>query len=129
MKVWLYQWLITFIINIYFSLQVASEADGYMLDYQGYRGTAGDAMQLYHMGVRFSTFDMDNDNTPHDHCARTHRGGWWYRDCDHANLNGQYKMEGQMEESADTGIEWDAWKEQYSFKSSMIRIKPTFGHL
>lgn len=40
--------------------------------------------------MKFSTYDQDNDNASHYHCARQFSGGWWFVSCHPANLNGRY---------------------------------------
>ena len=54
-------------------------------------GTPGpfDAMAGGHSlnNMYFSTFDRDND-VHGGQCAASHKGGWWYRSCQHSNLNG-----------------------------------------
>lgn len=48
----------------------------------------GDSLR-YHSGRPFSTKDKD----PHPlsiHCAKAYMGGWWYKNCYKANLNGLY---------------------------------------
>lgn len=48
----------------------------------------GDSMS-YHNGRPFST--RDRDPQPFiTRCAMSYRGGWWYRNCHEANLNGLY---------------------------------------
>ena len=106
--------------------EIASEASFYRLHYRDYSGTAGDSLGAYHQNRTFSTFDKDNDNKASEHCAEIHRGGWWYNECDLANLNGIYHHSPRLESPTDSGIEWDEWKPRYSFKSTTMRIKPTF---
>lgn len=48
----------------------------------------GDSMK-YHNGRPFSTKDKD-PNTLSIHCAKAYMGGWWYKNCYKANLNGLY---------------------------------------
>lgn len=43
----------------------------------------------YHNGRKFTTLDKDNDIAI-TNCAITHHGGWWYKNCHLANLNGKY---------------------------------------
>ncbi len=57
-----------------------------------------------------------------------HGGGWWYRDCDHANLNGAYEYVANINSPIDGGIEWDTWRARYSFKKTTMRIKPAFNY-
>ncbi|KAG8132891.1 hypothetical protein E2320_010715, partial [Naja naja] len=73
---------------IYDFFQVGSSRDRYKLSLGNYRGTAGDAM-TYHNGRKFTTVDRDNDIAI-TNCAITHHGGWWYKNCHLANLNGKY---------------------------------------
>ena len=106
--------------------QIDAEAKNYTIHYANYTGTAGDSLTDYHQGMSFSTFDRDNDRAPREHCARLHGGGWWYNECDNGNLNGYYNYDPKLKGPTDQGIEWNSWKQLYSFKETMMRIKPTF---
>ncbi|XP_061664966.1 fibrinogen alpha chain-like isoform X1 [Syngnathoides biaculeatus] len=66
-------------------VRVGPEEEGFPLHVSGYAGTSGDA--LSHSGMKFSTWDRDNDRGV-GNCAATHGGGWWYDNCRSANLNG-----------------------------------------
>ncbi|XP_075912220.1 uncharacterized protein LOC116958217 isoform X2 [Petromyzon marinus] len=68
-----------------------------------YSGTAGDSLS-YHHGRAFSTPDRDHDGAA-PHCAESYRGGWWYRNCHKANLNGRYG-----DTSHSRGVNWVAWR-------------------
>ncbi|XP_054609345.1 fibrinogen alpha chain [Dunckerocampus dactyliophorus] len=70
-------------------MSVGLEEDGYPLRLSGYSGDAGDAMTATHHGMKFSTWDRDNDGAA-GNCAATRGGGWWYNQCQSANLNGIY---------------------------------------
>uniref|UniRef100_A0A8C7YCX3 Fibrinogen C-terminal domain-containing protein n=1 Tax=Oryzias sinensis TaxID=183150 RepID=A0A8C7YCX3_9TELE len=72
----------------YTNFSVASEERNYTLTVSGYTGTAGDSMR-YHSGRPFSTRDKDPDRLE-THCAKSYLGGWWYKNCYKANLNGLY---------------------------------------
>ncbi|XP_033726181.1 ryncolin-4-like [Pecten maximus] len=52
-----------------------------------------DAMNL-HNGMQFSTYDRDNDVKNDASCASINQGGWWYRACYDANLNGRIYVNG-----------------------------------
>ena len=41
---------------------------------------AGDSL-TWHNGMKFSTFDVDNDIYDGTNCAEIHKGGWWYKGC------------------------------------------------
>nr|XP_061810697.1 fibrinogen alpha chain-like [Nerophis lumbriciformis] len=66
-------------------VSVGSEVEGYPLRISGYSGNAGDALAS-HGKMKFSTWDRDHD-TGAGNCALVHGGGWWYNDCQAANLN------------------------------------------
>ncbi|KAG7257103.1 hypothetical protein CRUP_010630, partial [Coryphaenoides rupestris] len=70
----------------YSSFQVAKE--NYRLSVAGYSGTAGDSL-TYHNHRLFSTRDRD-PATSLTRCSVSYGGGWWYRNCHQANLNGRY---------------------------------------
>ena len=41
--------------------------------------------------MMFSTYDSDHDHSGYSSgCAGNFGGGWWYNNCFHANLNGDY---------------------------------------
>ncbi|XP_078483123.1 microfibril-associated glycoprotein 4-like isoform X2 [Ciona intestinalis] len=56
----------------------------YSLEVNGYSGNARDSL-AYHNGQIFQTFDRNGGK-----CVKRDRGGWWYNNCVHANLNGLY---------------------------------------
>uniref|UniRef100_A0A182X259 Fibrinogen C-terminal domain-containing protein n=1 Tax=Anopheles quadriannulatus TaxID=34691 RepID=A0A182X259_ANOQN len=70
--------------------QFGNADDGYMLKQAtSYSGNAGDSISR-HAGMKFTTYDRDNDAAPYN-CAKKHRGGWWYhQQCVTSNLNGVY---------------------------------------
>ncbi|KAL3224077.1 hypothetical protein MRX96_026770 [Rhipicephalus microplus] len=79
-------------------------------------------------GQNFSTFDKDNDVAPSENCALRYRGGWWYKNCHLANLDGLY-LNGQHDSFAH-GIEWSlrgypARLYHYSFPSVIMMIRPS----
>ena len=73
--------------------------------------------------MSFTTNDMDNDPSPAN-CARYNRGGWWYRKCYKANLNGEYEH-GDVPDFI--GIVWDTFRgTRYSLKSASMKLLPAF---
>lgn len=64
----------------YDQFAIGNERDSYELHTLGRsEGTAGDMLRP-HVGMKFSTKDVDNDSSSIN-CARRHKGGWWYRSC------------------------------------------------
>uniref|UniRef100_A0A8D8C5E5 Fibrinogen-like protein A n=1 Tax=Culex pipiens TaxID=7175 RepID=A0A8D8C5E5_CULPI len=62
----------------YSQFGVAGEDDKYRLTVEGYLKRAGD-MLSHHNGMKFSTFDDNND--PGDIKCAQRFGGWWFRQC------------------------------------------------
>ncbi|XP_043858192.1 tenascin-X [Dromiciops gliroides] len=97
---------------------VDSAAKYYRLHLEGYHGTAGDSMS-YHSGSTFSTRDRDPNNL-HIPCAVSYRGGWWYRNCHYANLNGLY---GSVIDHQ--GVSWHSWKGfEFSIPFTEMKLRP-----
>ena len=87
-----------------------------------FSGTAGDSFS-YHNGWPFTTPDEDNDFNPDVNCALKFHGGWWFKWCHNAFLNGPY-IRGPNSYSGE-GIIWKAFKDlRYSLKSSQMKIRP-----
>ncbi|XP_058654925.1 microfibril-associated glycoprotein 4-like [Onychostoma macrolepis] len=108
---------------LYESFSVDSEADGYKLHVSGFvDGGAGDSLS-YINGVKFSTYDKDQDNSKRN-CAMTYfGGGFWYNDCYYTNPTGQYlwEKEGTV---MNTGVTWYYWKNNWnSLKSITMKIR------
>ena len=65
----------------------------YILDvgYHNWTSTVQDRL-TYHNGMQFTTKDRDNDQRS-SNCASNsyYYGAWWYKSCEHSNLNGQYR--------------------------------------
>ncbi|XP_017278610.1 fibrinogen-like protein 1 [Kryptolebias marmoratus] len=118
----------------YKNFRVANEKDHYRLSFGAFEGTAGDALsggrQLAesqwssHQGMRFSTYDQDNDNY-NGNCAQEDKGGWWFNKCHSAHLNGVYYPTGQYSSSTDDGVVWYPWKGWwYSLKTTIMKLRP-----
>jgi ficolin len=77
----------------------------------------------YHNGRHFSTFDMDRDRTGWN-CAIQDHGGWWYRGCAYANLNGEYITPGTKRPLRNEGgMIYRPFKGRESLKVSKIMFR------
>ncbi|XP_060588402.1 microfibril-associated glycoprotein 4-like [Ruditapes philippinarum] len=87
----------------YKEFSVGDVLSGYRLYVDKFSGTAGDSLS-YHNRMPFSTFDRDNDQDSIN-CAVVRHGAWWYKECLHSNLNGDYGNS-----KAYIGPIWYHWK-------------------
>ncbi|KAJ8004753.1 hypothetical protein DPEC_G00139560 [Dallia pectoralis] len=102
----------------YTNFSLDSEAKYYAIEVSGYTGTAGDSMK-YHNGRPFSTKDKDPEPLG-IHCARAYMGGWWYKNCYKANLNGLYGADSNNE-----GVVWIDWKgKDSSIPFTEMKLRP-----
>lgn len=71
-------------------------------------------------GYSFATKDADND-VFEGNCAVRHGGGWWYKACGDANLNGLYY---NSSINYQNGTFWKTWKNNHeSLKQTKMKIK------
>ncbi|XP_035697762.1 fibrinogen-like protein 1 [Branchiostoma floridae] len=112
----------------YDTFNIGDESTDYTLHIGGYSGDAGDSLEHYHNGMKFSARDADRDNDVGTyHCAQFHSGGWWYNACAASSLNGPYYQPGEYHGS-DTGygMWWYAWKHEhfYTLKTTKMMVRP-----
>lgn len=93
-------------------VKVGNSLAGMNFGGQGYGNK--DQSKTFHVGMKFSTFDNDNDRTRSVNCAKQDRSGWWFNNCSAANLNGWYH--GGSYSASDTntgefddGVLWNTW--------------------
>ncbi|VDI05487.1 Hypothetical predicted protein [Mytilus galloprovincialis] len=107
---------------VYSTMYVGDESDNYKLNLKGYYGTAGNSMvtagKISLTGTMFSTRDRDNDLNERS-CAIIKGGGWWYRSCSLANINGLYS-----EKDSNRAVHWKLWRGNTGLKKTMMMIKP-----
>ncbi|XP_069782770.1 fibrinogen alpha chain-like isoform X2 [Narcine bancroftii] len=120
-------------------VNIGSESESYMLNISSYAGDAGDALitglpvdqgHTSHANMKFSTFDRDNDKWE-ESCAQFYGGGWWYNNCQAANLNGIYYHGGLYDPrdlvpyEIENGVVWVPFKGiDYSLKVVRMKIRP-----
>ncbi|XP_052106334.1 fibrinogen-like protein A isoform X7 [Mytilus californianus] len=79
---------------VYRNFSIGDASTKYRLNIGKYSGNAGDGMSYFN-GMKFSTYDQDNDKVSSLNCAdhSSLKGGWWYNNCwirTSAMLNGHY---------------------------------------
>ncbi|XP_034473758.1 microfibril-associated glycoprotein 4-like [Drosophila innubila] len=105
--------------ELYEEFGIGNETQQYVLHTLGKAsGTAGDSLS-YHRGMKFTTFDRDNDLSTRN-CAIFRTGAWWYKACHKCNLTGYYNDTG-----FGMGIIWEHFRGQsYSLKKVVMMIRP-----
>lgn len=104
----------------YSSSSVSDADSGYVISVSGYSGTAGDSFKR-HNGMILSTHDKDQDNST-GNCSAIFKGAWWYNDCHHSNLNGQYF--GGLHTTYADGVNWYRFKDSlYSLRTVIMKLK------
>ncbi|PIK56432.1 hypothetical protein BSL78_06676 [Apostichopus japonicus] len=89
--------------------------------FSSYSGTAGDSLSS-HNGYRFSTYDLDNDNSG-SNCASTYHGAWWYTACHSSNLNGMYINGGSTSEYAKGAVWYHLHGHNYALMITEMKIR------
>ena len=105
----------------YDRFSVGDEQSSYKLTVGSYSGTAGDSL-AYHNSMAFTTKDRDNDKHSSVNCAVHNTvGGWWYKGCHYALLNGNYL--GDRDDGK--GVIWYAFRNTLSLKFTEMKLKPS----
>ena len=100
----------------YSTFSVGDATSKYVLAISGFSGNASNTDVAYHNGLKFSSFDQDNDKSSNN-CASNFRGGWWFQSCYIFNLNGVYDAAGTT-----YSIDWnDSTKERLKFVEMKVR--------
>ena len=77
--------------------KVGTASEKYSLTISGFTGITPTDPLVHHNGMKFSTYDNDNDLSGYNCAAKVDlaegNGGWWYKDCWNINLNNKYSPE------------------------------------
>ena len=104
----------------YGRFNIGDEQAKYRLEVSSYSGTAGGDSLAYHNNRAFTTKDRDHD-IYRGNCAVTNTGAWWYKSCQHSNLNGKYL--GNKHDYR--GIRWHHFRGRLSLKFSEMKLRPS----
>nr|XP_014089353.1 fibrinogen-like protein A [Bactrocera oleae] len=103
----------------YSKFLIGSESEEFSLKELGtYSGTAGDSL-TYHLGMKFTTLDRDNDEDPDRNCAQKFKGCWWFKFCYYSHLNGNFNAIHRY------GINWHGIEKELPLRYSVMMIRPT----
>ncbi|CAL4168042.1 unnamed protein product [Meganyctiphanes norvegica] len=101
----------------YKDFSIGDEVSGFQLSVGSYSGDAGDAL-AYSNGMKFTTYDEDND-TDGSNCAIQWSGGFWYHSCYHTNPFGPIRKKGDG-----MGMRWNKWLSGINIKKMVFKISP-----
>ncbi|XP_069101859.1 fibrinogen-like protein A [Argopecten irradians] len=102
----------------YSDFRVGDESSLYQLSVSGFSGNVLSDAMAYHDSYQFSTYDNDNDVWGGS-CALDHHGGWWYKHCAAANLNGRYAQDTGADDDYDSMY----WVEFYTGRDAVPMLK------
>ncbi|XP_034473667.1 ficolin-2-like [Drosophila innubila] len=106
--------------EMYDRFAIGGEDESYLLHTLGKAsGTAGDSL-FWHEGMKFTTFDRDNDAWKEGNCAELRTAAWWYNNCHTSHLTGKYN-----DTTHGKGIIWFRFhNHDYSLKKAQMMIRP-----
>eukprot|EP00112_Aurelia_sp_Birch-Aquarium-sp1_P006493 Seg1716.15 transcript_id=Seg1716.15/GoldUCD/mRNA.D3Y31 product="Fibrinogen C domain-containing protein 1" protein_id=Seg1716.15/GoldUCD/D3Y31 len=96
----------------YKDFNIGNKSTDYKIQFGTFTGNIGDALTMPSWGdlngMKFTTYDRDNDLHQSENCANTLRGGWWHKKCSAGNLNGLFP--GYSEQPRHTEVlKWITW--------------------
>jgi len=94
LRIRLENWQGTVFEGEYSRFRVGSGPD-FRLSVAGYSGNIGDSLRIDN-GMKFSTWDIDQDSSAQDCSNARGGGGWWFNACGIGNLNGENGESGEV---------------------------------
>uniref|UniRef100_A0A0K8R6S2 Putative ficolin/ixoderin n=1 Tax=Ixodes ricinus TaxID=34613 RepID=A0A0K8R6S2_IXORI len=76
-------------VLLYHKFEVGSKADNYKLTIGEYEGRKDYDALSYHNGAEFTVKKSTTIKPDGDRCSERLSGGWWFKECNEANLNGR----------------------------------------
>uniref|UniRef100_V5HCI9 Putative ixoderin b5 n=1 Tax=Ixodes ricinus TaxID=34613 RepID=V5HCI9_IXORI len=94
-------------VLLYRKFIVGSKAEDYKLTIDEYEGPDGYDALSYHNGEKFTVKKSMTESPDRDRCSDRLSGGWWFKTCNQANLNGRkFKHAWELKTSKSLGITW-----------------------
>jgi len=103
----------------YSTFIVHPESDNYRLQVSRYSGNAGQDSFSHQYGMKFTTFDRDNDQSSTGNCAARHGGGWWHKGCYLCCVNCYDKLHRNVL----YGFAWSGLPGGYNLQSSRMWLQ------
>lgn len=106
----------------YTKFMIGGPSTSFILNVSGFYGNASDSLD-HQNGMKFTTYDRDNDEKDGSNCAVSFKGAWWHRGCHFSNLNGQYGIDSAR------GIIWYHWRGYaHSLVRAQMMVRRTIKH-
>uniref|UniRef100_A0A6B0V681 Putative ixoderin b6 n=1 Tax=Ixodes ricinus TaxID=34613 RepID=A0A6B0V681_IXORI len=104
-------------VLLYHKFIVGSQAEHYKLTIDEYDGPQGYDALSKHNGQKFTTKKSMTEKPDKDRCSDRLSGGWWFKECNEANLNGRnFKYSWQITSQLKTlGITWHIKDNEQSY--------------
>ncbi|CAN8033176.1 unnamed protein product, partial [Ixodes persulcatus] len=94
-------------VLLYRKFHVGSEKEKYKLTIDEYKGPQDYDALSYHNGEKFTIKKSMKERPDGDSCSKILSGGWWFKDCNKANLNGRnFKNDWELKDYKSLGITW-----------------------
>uniref|UniRef100_A0A0K8R7Y9 Putative ficolin/ixoderin n=1 Tax=Ixodes ricinus TaxID=34613 RepID=A0A0K8R7Y9_IXORI len=110
-------------VLLYHKFIVGSKAEHYKPTIDDYQGPNGYDALSYHNGAEFTVKKSMTQNPDGDSCSERLSGGWWFKTCNQANLNGR-KFKSPSPTKA-LGITWYIQRkdESYNYTYDWVKMK------
>uniref|UniRef100_A0A0K8R7A1 Putative ficolin/ixoderin n=1 Tax=Ixodes ricinus TaxID=34613 RepID=A0A0K8R7A1_IXORI len=108
-------------VVLYRKFQVGPKKEGYKLTIDEYEGPEDYDALSYHKGEKFTIKKSMTERPDGDSCSERLSGGWWFKNCNKANLNGR-KFNHPSKTKA-LGITWYIKRKDESYNYTYDRVK------
>uniref|UniRef100_A0A6B0V7P0 Putative ixoderin b5 n=1 Tax=Ixodes ricinus TaxID=34613 RepID=A0A6B0V7P0_IXORI len=112
-------------VLLYHKFHVGSKKEDYKLTIHEYEGPEGYDALSYHNREKFTIKKSMTEKPDGDRCSPRLSGGWWFKTCNEANLNGRkFKYASSLSSTSKTlGITWHIKHKDESYKYIYDRVE------